>query len=423
MARLHWRTAVNGDFGTASDWTTGTVPGASDNAILDAKGANFAVTADTSEDVDSLTLASNAILDITGGTFTTGAVTNAGDILVNATIVHENTVFSVDGAVVNTGSIRIASADQDTAALLIGAGGVTLGGGGQVVMSGAATIVGGAATDVLTNVDNTISGFGDIGNGRMTLVNEAAGVIDASGSDKHTLTLYTGGETLTNAGTLEATGVGPLVIADTVIAGTGGTILAAGTLSNDVSVDLQDDTTVIGGVLDAQAKGDTIYILSGSSVTADSVTGAGTIYAFGSLIFDKSTTLSGGGQIFSGSIGGTSTGVMLTNVDDVIEGVGKLGNNSLILVNDAAGIIEASAGGSLVIGTGTNTIVNAGLIEAGFGDVVGTGTITSAVYNTGVLAAKNGTLTITSVVDNTGTLEASGGTLRINAAVTGSVSG
>jgi hypothetical protein len=57
----------------------------------------------------------------------------------------------------------------------------------------------------LTNVDNTISGGGQLGNGQLTLVNEASGVIEGNGG---ALIINTGGNTISNAGLME----GSLVI-------------------------------------------------------------------------------------------------------------------------------------------------------------------------------------------------------------------
>ena len=67
----------------------------------------------------------------------------------------------------------------------------------------------GTVSDVtLTNVDNTISGAGHLGDGVMALVNE--GTIIASGTNS--LGIDTVANTIVNSGTLEATGSGGLVI-------------------------------------------------------------------------------------------------------------------------------------------------------------------------------------------------------------------
>lgn len=109
--------------------------------------------------------------------------------------------------------------------------GVTLEGGGQIVMSDSEMnfIVGTSSTSVLTNVDNTIYGAGQIGSGdgNLTLVNDSQGTIEANLAGG-ILTINTG-HAITNDGTLEATNGGTLQVDDPVI-GTGSAVIAGGTL-------------------------------------------------------------------------------------------------------------------------------------------------------------------------------------------------
>jgi len=69
-------------------------------------------------------------------------------------------------------------------------------------------IVGASPGVTLTNVDNTISGAGHLGDWKTTLVNE--GTIAATGS--HSLIIDTGSNMVINSGTLEATGSGGLIV-------------------------------------------------------------------------------------------------------------------------------------------------------------------------------------------------------------------
>jgi hypothetical protein len=91
-------------------------------------------------------------------------------------------------------------------------------GGGHVNLSDDDhNIIAGTASNVtLDNVDNVISGAGQLGQGSLTLSNE--GTIDATGS--HALIIDTGSNVIANAGTLEATGSGGLVI-DSAVANAG----------------------------------------------------------------------------------------------------------------------------------------------------------------------------------------------------------
>jgi hypothetical protein len=83
-------------------------------------------------------------------------------------------------------------------------------GGGALIMSDndLNAIFGSDPSVTLTNVDNVISGAGQLGDGQMTLVNE--GSIIANGS--HALVIDTGTNTVLNSGTLEATGSGGLAV-------------------------------------------------------------------------------------------------------------------------------------------------------------------------------------------------------------------
>ena len=83
-------------------------------------------------------------------------------------------------------------------------------GSGKVTLSNnAGNLIGSnGAPATLTNVNNTIAGAGTIGDGNLILINQ--GVIDANQSNA--LVINTGGNTVTNSGTLEAAASGGLVI-------------------------------------------------------------------------------------------------------------------------------------------------------------------------------------------------------------------
>ena len=74
------------------------------------------------------------------------------------------------------------------------------------------------------NVDNTITGAGDLGNGTLTLHNE--GLIEAHGS--HALIIDTGTHSIVNTGILEASG-GSLIV-DSPVTGGGSAIIAGGVI-------------------------------------------------------------------------------------------------------------------------------------------------------------------------------------------------
>ena len=100
--------------------------------------------------------------------------------------------------------------------LIVAAGGATLNGGGTLALSNLATnlIQGAKASATLTNVDNTISGAGQLGAGQLTLSNKGSGTINGNGTVA--LIIDTGANTISNAGLIEATGAGGVTIQSAV---------------------------------------------------------------------------------------------------------------------------------------------------------------------------------------------------------------
>src|SRR5262249_31471143 len=129
---------------------------------------------------------------------------NAGTMTISS-----GSVLPLRGIINNTGMNALGSTGSETHLQLIEYG-MTLQGGGQLILSdsGENFISGTLPSVTLTNVDNTISGAGQLGAGQMTLVND--GTIVATGS--HALVIDTGANVVTNTGTLEATGIGGLIV-------------------------------------------------------------------------------------------------------------------------------------------------------------------------------------------------------------------
>ena len=185
--------------------------------------------------------------------------------------ISDGATLPLNGTINNTGIIALNSTGDATNLQIIG-GGVTLQGDGQLTLSDSHenVIFGTTAATTLTNVDNTISGAGQIGvgDGNLTLVNETHGTIDANISGA-TLTLDTG-NTITNDGILEVTNGGTLQIHDSVSGGSA--IIAGGTL-----------------IFDAQ---------SNVNVTFDNGAGAP---AYGELVLGDATSFSGQISGFTGT--------------------------------------------------------------------------------------------------------------------------
>jgi len=97
-------------------------------------------------------------------------------------VISDGAILPLSGIIDNTGTIELNSTSNETDLELIEHG-ITLQGQGQVILSDSAeNVIAGTVSDVtLTNVDNTISGAGHLGDGVMVLVNE--GTIIATGTN------------------------------------------------------------------------------------------------------------------------------------------------------------------------------------------------------------------------------------------------
>ena len=179
--------------------------------------------------------ASNFLFDIEPVT------NNAGTM-----VVSDGAMLPLSGIVNNTGTIALDSAGAVTELELIQHG-ITLQGGGQVTLSDSnGNFISGTVQGVtLTNVDNTISGAGQLGNWQTILVN--SGTIVATGT--HALIIDTGSNVVINSGTLEATGSGGLIVNSDIsnsglIWAYGGNITINGAVTGAGSVMISDGATL-----------------------------------------------------------------------------------------------------------------------------------------------------------------------------------
>ncbi|TPK62094.1 adhesin, partial [Mesorhizobium sp. B2-4-15] len=245
----------------------------------------------------------------------TPVVNNAGTMTIG-----DGALLPLSGTVNNTGLISLDSTGGDTLLQLIQHG-ITLQGGGQVVLSDSdANMVSGTAADVtFTNVDNTISGAGQLGGGLLSLDNQ--GTIIATGT--HALVIDTGGSTVANSGILEATGSGGLTVNGAVA--NSGLIWANG---GDIAIGGQvtgDGDAIIGNMSQLE-----FHAASSTNVTfaAD---------AAGTLQLDDSFD-------FSGSIAG------ITNDDKVDLGDILFGTGTSAVYH----MNQDGSGGTLLVSDGTH---------------------------------------------------------------------
>jgi hypothetical protein len=276
----------------------------------------------------------NAVITIgTGETITLRGVhaasLTASDFVFNQTPVTNNAssmaisdgaILPLSGVVNNTGTIALNSTGDETDLELIQHG-ITLQGGGALTLSdsGANAIFGTDPSVTFTNVDNTISGAGQLGEGQMTLVNE--GIIDATGTNS--LVLDTGSNLITNSGILEATGTGGLIV-NSGVANSGSLLADGGNLTFNGAVTGNGSATVSGAA--------TLEFAAASAENVNFATGS-----TGTLKLDDAAA-------FTGSVSGLTTTTYI-DLADLSWAEGQM----------VASFVGDASGGRLTVSDGTHS--------------------------------------------------------------------
>jgi hypothetical protein len=434
MAAITWTNPVSGNFNTAADWTGGVVPGPGDDALLDAPGAlAYTVTVTADHTVQGFQTAQTATLELQGAGVElsisgVGVYDNAGHVVVgDGTSLHFQAATLVNG-----GAVEL-DGGADTTSLVLNF--TKLSGGGQILLSdGANNIVKGSSGP--ENVDNTISGAGQIGNGAWIFDNDAAGVIDATGTyNPLVLNLGNSGfHSISNLGLIEATGAAGLVIKDTIViqtsgtakqtgeiyAGAGSTVtletshIFTGILAGPGSFVCADSQDILGGGTATLSNYAHIKVSSGMTMKAIGIINSGTVEIAGSSadteLVVEGKVLGGGSIVMddgSSRLWERNLGDGLTS-DNTISGSGRIG--AVTLTNEAAGAIDANGAAGMVWNNTGYSVSNAGLIEA-----VGAGSLTlsnATVEQSGagaIVAANGGRVFLHGVDLRRGLLMSSGG--------------
>ena len=334
-------------------------------------------------------------------------VSDNADLYLDNTITNDGTIFQ-DGTYYGN-------------YLYINSAAVTLTGGGSLTLSdySANRIAASVAGDKLVNLNNIISGSGQIGNNStLAIDNRAAGVINSNGTQG--LTFSTTGA-VTNEGVIKDTGLGGLGFSATAVTNTG-TIEAVGAGSH---VDIYGGSSIIGGflatsgggvidvpygqngTLDGSTHANPITITTGSVVQMfdnsdlelnGSIVNDGTIFQDGTyygdylVINSPTVTLSGGGTVLMSDNNASNrieaagtTGYKLVDVDNTIIGSGNIGyGTSLTIDNQLGGTINSNGTTGLTIST-LSAVTNEGLIEdTGAG---GLGISATTITNNSTIAA------------------------------------
>jgi len=263
----------------------------------DIKGVGGEIVGDSQASVELFDCA------VTGQTLETEAIGNIN--------IYQGSSVTSGGNIENAGAIVVAGSN-----LTFDTGG-TLSGGGGIYVSGedgvGAVISGTSPAIVLTNVDNTIYGSGALGDGKLGLVNEAGGTIDADIRGQ-ALIIDTGSNTIINDGLIETTpydfrAAGGSLVIRSAIANNG--VLAANdtNLVVDGAVTGSGEVTIGSGVLTFQSSFDQNVTFTGEGilVLAQSQAYGADITGFAAVDLRDVGFVSPGEASFSGT---TSSGVL-----------------------------------------------------------------------------------------------------------------
>jgi hypothetical protein len=292
-----------------------------------------------------------------------GALTIAGTYQASIT---SDTYLS--GMIINKGTISL-NAGSGSACNLIISDGTMLTGGGNVILSDSPynRIYGAAnsGAETLTNVNNTISGAGQIGySNSIEFINQSAGVINANSATNALTISPTTNSTVVNAngggfvnqGLLEATAAGGLVLSGGQFNNTGGVILADGSSSQ---VQIVSNTSVTGGTL-RTINGGSFSI--GGNAAVDQITGTlgtitvtstGALSATSGINFNgidgtASSAPTNGGQL---TLNITSGGLTIGDGNELntIQAKGGAYNPSGPFTGGNGGTIDITAAGDVLI--------------------------------------------------------------------------
>jgi hypothetical protein len=384
------------------------------NGNLTNSGDLYTNAQDNAGDANTLTV-TGTLTNNLGATTTIGVYQNSSDVMNVATLSNAGTLNVYGGAMLvvtnagtltNTGTINIGTG-SGAGALKISGNTTLTGTTGKVILSDfASNIIGGTGT--LTNVKNTISGSGNIGNGTMGLNNQgtvdanqsvpliinAAGIVSNSLTMEATngaiLQLDAGTYTQTSAGSITASetgnltstvnlesgvvinggkltvtgttasidlvGTNPLLTLNGVsISGTGKLILPdgstttlMGTISNTSTIDVNGATTptkLVVGAASVSLTGTGKIILSNNA--NNEITGAAS-----ADIFHNGNTIEGAGNIGEANMGLVNTGTILANQTTLLEiDVSSAGFSN-------QGIVQANTNDTLYITGAANSFLN-----------------------------------------------------------------
>jgi hypothetical protein len=371
----------SGNWSTTTSWSTGALPTSSNDVYINDSTPAAVVSLNVNATIDNLSIGS--VANSTSRLSFNGGISLTID---GTTITNLNNTGPLGGITLNSSS------------LIIGSSAVSLTGGGIVELNGGTSnlIYGAASGDVLTNVNNTIQGSGNIGNNSMGLVNQ--GTIDANLTSASLKIQTSSG--VTNTGVIEATNGADLYLVSDTYNNANGTILSSGTNSTVVLQNI----TIDGGTLSTN-NGGVLYVSGNPTLNGVTLDGTYQLPNASTTTIEGTITLTSNGAIQM--IGCCQTANLILGG----AGVTLAGNGTVTMSNTGGAYIYGAAGTDVLTNASGSTI-------EGFGNIGYNPTTSAAsmgLVNQGTIDANYSNssdplkIQTSSGVTNTGTLEATNG--------------
>ena len=248
----------------------------------------------------------------------------AGDPLtINGAVqVDAGATLTLLGTIDNNGTITVdANVIVPAGATLLISGDVTLdgNGNGSVVLDGTSdAITGNSAADILENVNNEISGYGQLGDGKLTLINDTDGTIVATDAT-NALIINTGTGAFTNDGLVHSDGAGGLKI--------------SGDVTNNGTLEATSGILKVDGNVTSDEGGSDIALIDGGTMEFGGASNANVQFSgAGTLVLDDFN--------FTGTISGFGAGDAIDLTDNL-----KLSSSVTDVWNSATDTLTISSGG------------------------------------------------------------------------------
>ena len=391
---------------------------------------------------------SSSTVNFSAATINGGNLSSAGsgviqavftDTLNGVTISSGTTYFlnnnstSLTGDLINKGTVDVGNSSASSGLLVEGTvantGTINLSGGGTINLNNAGSeIEGVSGNETLVNHDNLIQGQGRI-QFLGSFQNQATVNANVSGGTLEINSI----NSVTNTGTLEATGGGTLLINGSTVNNAGGTIFAGpsstvnfsaatingGNLSSagsgviqGVFTDTLNGVTITSGTTYFLSNNDTYLtgdLINKGTVDVGNSSASSGLLPYGTVANNGTINLSGGGTINLNNAGsaieGFSGNETLVNHDNLIQGQGRI--QSLGSFQNQATVNANVSGGTLEINA-INNVVNTGTLKAsGGGTLFING---STVNNAGgtIFAGPSSTVNFSAATINGGNLSSAG---------------